>query len=220
MAPGPSSRRKNLVETFSIVTVCTGNICRSPLAESLMRARLQARLGKSAQMIHISSAGTGALVGHPMDEDAAAALAGFGCGADQHRGRALDQAVVAGADLVLTATRDHRAATVRLLPRATRKTFTLREFSRLAAAVPPEALPLNEHAGLRLRAAVAAAAALRGMLPPDPGGDDIEDPYRRSRELHVGVAARIGAALEAPVDLLAAAVQGGLRSTSAGAALQ
>ncbi|MBP6133345.1 MAG: low molecular weight phosphotyrosine protein phosphatase, partial [Thauera sp.] len=47
-----------------ILTLCTGNICRSPLAEFLLRDRLAAR-GRAAT---VASAGIGALVGHPADE--------------------------------------------------------------------------------------------------------------------------------------------------------
>src|SRR6266516_3236405 len=90
---------------FRVLVVCAGNVCRSPLAERLIRARLAAALGGGA------------------DPD------GF-------RARAVSADLVAGADLVLTATREHRAAVVRLHPPAHRYTFTVREFGRLAAAIP------------------------------------------------------------------------------------
>ena len=118
--------------TFRILTVCTGNICRSPLAEQLLRRELA---GVDAV---VSSAGTGALVGHPMADRAAAYSRRLGGEPDAHAGRQLTSALLRESDLVLVATRRHRKAVVELLPRASRSTFTLREFARLLGTVNPD----------------------------------------------------------------------------------
>jgi protein-tyrosine phosphatase len=155
---------------FHVLHVCTGNICRSPMAEHLMRA------GLSVPGIEVSSAGTHGLVGERVQKHAAAVLAASGIESRGFRGRRLDVDLVTSADLVLTATRKHRAAAVLLEPRASARAFTLREFDRLLSAVDPTDLPLEPEE--RARALVVAAAAQRGLIRPDrPEDDDIDDPY-------------------------------------------
>jgi protein-tyrosine phosphatase len=78
--------------------------------------------------------------------------------------------MVQRADLVLTATREHRVAVVSLDPQALPRTFTLREFARLVRTLPadPAALPAN---------VVSAVAAARGSARVPPSEDDVADPY-------------------------------------------
>lgn len=195
------------MDIFRIVTVCTGNICRSPLAERLLRTELDRRLAAAGAVIDVSSAGTAGLDAAPMDAQAAAVLTALGGQAAGHVSRRVDQQLVEGADLILTATREHRAAVVRLMPQASRRTFTLREFGRLAAAVNPAKLPAGPPI-VRLRAAVEEVALLRGMVPVGAEGDDIEDPYRRSDDLHRAVGDSVARALVPAVALLTIAAAG------------
>ena len=111
------------------------------------------------------------------------------------------------ADLVLGATRDHRAAAVVLHPRAAPRTFTLREFARLAAAVDPATLPSGDPVA-RARALVAAAAALRASVPPArPRDDDLADPYHAPASAFAACAALVRSALDGPLDLVAGALR-------------
>ncbi|UER55299.1 hypothetical protein HJG43_12960 [Kineosporiaceae bacterium SCSIO 59966] len=48
--------------TFRILTVCTGNVCRSPMAERLLRSGLAARCGEQAAAVEVSSAAVEALL--------------------------------------------------------------------------------------------------------------------------------------------------------------
>ena len=171
---------------FTVLTVCTGNVCRSPLAEQLLRAAL---LGLAE--VRVRSAGTAALVGERMPEQAIAISHRLGgVGADVHLGQQLTAESLAAADLVLTATRDHRREVVEVLPRASRITFTLRELSRLIDALDDadrDELLSASGAALpdRLRLLVELAAGHRGLVvPPEaPEDDDVIDPFRRSDEI-------------------------------------
>ena len=89
-----------------ILLVCTGNICRSPLAEALLKRDLAAR---GLEEIEVGSAGTGAWDGAPASEGAY--LVGLERGLDLsgHRARLLTRELVEGADLVFTMARHHRA---------------------------------------------------------------------------------------------------------------
>jgi len=202
---------------FSVLVVCTGNICRSALAERLLGARLGDRVQPAAELVAVASAGTAGLEGRPMDPTAAERLRALGGDDDGFVARRLTAEHIRAADLVLTATRAHRASAVRLAPEASSRTFTLREFASLARAVDPAALPADGAAVDRLRAAVAEAAALRGhAVAPASGAEDIPDPYGAAPELHAEVAALVAEALDPIVELLAAACHSPTPGTVAG----
>jgi protein-tyrosine phosphatase len=196
---------------FSILTVCTGNVCRSPLAERLLRMRLPAD-----PPFEIASAGVAALAGRPMDEGSASALREWGGEPAGHAARALTGAMVEEADLVLTADTEQRIRVVRETPGAFRRVFTLREFARLGNGLPPEAPPSS---GLDLRVRVTQVAAQRGVVDPAaPGEDDIADPFRAPLDVARACAARIAAAVNdvAAVLGLTAAPLAGLNSPRSG----
>lgn len=183
------SRMDPDADFFSILVVCTGNVCRSPLAAQL----LEAQLGSSGIPVRVSSAGTRALVGQPMTPEAAALSLDYGGNPRLHRAQQLSRQLVENADLILTATRDHRGEVVSLSPAASRHTFTLAQFARIVgssgalshnAPAPADAKPGFPRD--TLRSFVSAAAASRGISPPPVRAidDDIEDPYRRSEKVY------------------------------------
>ena len=94
-----------------VILVCTGNTCRSPLAEALLRKALAAR---GANGIEVASAGTGAWEGAPASE--AAYLVGLEHGLDLsgHRARLITGELIRSADLILTMARHHRARVLEL----------------------------------------------------------------------------------------------------------
>ena len=180
-----------MTSPFAVLTVCTGNICRSPAAERL----LSARLGDDPGVV-VSSAGVGAVVGAPIPPPMAALLAGAGASSEGFAARQLTAVMLRDSDLVLVLTRAHRARVVDLHPGAVRRTFTLRELARLAAAVGPDALPDGTPAE-RLAALLPLAAAQRGVAGVvAPDADDVIDPYRRGDEVYAQSFAQLSPAVE------------------------
>lgn len=178
---------------FSVLFVCTGNICRSALGAQILAARLGATgVTAGGRPITVSSAGTGVGQGLVMPPEVVEQSIRFGGSPDGHMPTPLDRDLVAGADLILTATRDHRSAVARMLPRASRITFTVPQFARLVADAPEAADPWE---------LVAEVAAQRGSVPPpeDPDEDDIEDPYRRGS----GTYERVGDQIHGLVEIIA-----------------
>ena len=156
--------------SFSVLFVCTGNICRSPLAERLFRTRIL------VPTITASSAGTGALVGYGIDGPSGLVLEELGGDPAGHAARALTREMAHAADLILTAQSSHRTLVLNAEPGLFRRTFTMREFARLGTNLGPIIGPPSEDQLLRER--VARVSAQRGWVePPDSGTDEIGDPY-------------------------------------------
>ena len=195
-----------MTQPFQIVTVCTGNIGRSPMAERLLSHRLLTRLGTSSTCFTVSSAGTEGLDGWPMEEFAAMALVERGVSPAGFRARRLTPELLAPADLVLTATRQHRAEVVAMVPATVRRVFTLKEFARLAdqvtvAAGASGSIDPSELVALA-RARIDLAGRLRGMGETHPDTDDVEDPLGAPLETYRGLADDLDEASLRAVDLL------------------
>jgi protein-tyrosine phosphatase len=90
---------------INVLLVCTGNICRSPLAEALLRREVAAR----NLDVEVSSAGTGAWDGAPASEGAYLVGLEHDLDLSAHRARMLTRDVIKRADLILTMSRHHRA---------------------------------------------------------------------------------------------------------------
>lgn len=174
--------------TFSILTVCTGNVCRSPAVERLLANQL-------GSTVSVSSAGTHALVGHPISDPMAALLLDRGYDPHPFEARRLSEQMLKEADLVLTMTRAQRGLVVELWPAAVRRTFTLREFARLLHWVDPAALPPGLPAE-RLRAAIPLAAAERGRERTMPDEDDVIDPFRLDSTVYAESFVQISSAVQ------------------------
>lgn len=179
-------------EPFRILFVCTGNICRSPAAERLLQAALQPPQPGDAEIL-VASAGTHALIGYPIDPATASALVDRRIDAQRHEARTLTVANVAEADLVLGATRAHRAAAVSLYPKAVHYSYTVNEFARLVVNVLSEpgyepSSPASLLANVR-----AARGVVRAANPTD---DDLADPYGHTAGEHSVAVATIAAATE------------------------
>lgn len=171
--------------------VCTGNVCRSPVAEKLLRARLPAE-----STIVCSSAGVSALTGRPIDPPSVTVLRELGADPHGHIAKRLTYQQVQAADLILTAEVSHRTVVLQLEPLAFRRTFTMLEFGRLGSGLSASTLPLNEQ---DLRARVDEVAGQRGLVDTVPvGADDISDPFGRN----VSAARTSALAISASIDTL------------------
>jgi len=179
----------------SVLVVCTGNICRSPAAELLLRA------GLDGTGIEVSSAGVHAQVGAPVAAPMARLLRDRSVDPDGFTARQVDPAVLRRTDLVVTMTADQRSAVVSRAPAVLQRTFTLVEFAdltRLAVGRLDPGSPAE-----RLAALVQAAPRARALRRGGRDLDDVEDPYRRPDEVFARVLGRI----EAAVDELLAAIR-------------
>ena len=98
-------------QRFQIILVCTGNICRSPMAEGLLRDSLSE---KTLAVTVVSSAGTAALAGLPASENSIIACAEAGIDISSHRSRPLSRRLIEESDLILTM-EDHHVTIARHL---------------------------------------------------------------------------------------------------------
>ena len=123
-----------------ILILCTGNICRSPLAEALLRDRAQAQ-GKK---VLVRSAGIGALVDHGADQTTRQVAGLHQIDLGGHRAQQLNLELTRWADLILGMEKHHLDYTNDLDPTTRGKTFLLGHWSK--AEVPdPYREPQEAH---------------------------------------------------------------------------
>ncbi len=191
----------------SILVVCTGNICRSPIAEGLLRKALTSRFGERAPSV--SSAGIWGVVGSDATPEAVAAAEERGVDIRNHVARGVSGMPPIDDDLVLGMAREHREALVDLDERLRDRAFTLKEFVRLVESLPP-AVDGDPSVSLRERVAEAAAARADGFQG-NPHDEDVVDPLGLPMQSYRAVAweldewiARLVDGLFGPVEVRAA----------------
>lgn len=177
-----------------MLVVCTGNICRSALAERLGRAYLDDALGENAGAVRLESAGVRAVVDAAMHPDSALVVQGLGGDPAGFRARQFRGHMAGGADLTMTMTRWHRQEVLRGAPRALSRTFTLLEAADLVTLVGEDAELPGDSLPERARSLVRAMAAARGRRVSGEQ-DDVRDPIGLPAEVHEQVGDVIAAAL-------------------------
>jgi len=197
---------------FTVLHVCMGNICRSPMAERLLVLAASQRLAKLdpeaelGGLLRSVSAGTGGWhEGEEMNPPAARQITLRGGSTDGFAARKLTSAQLDEADLILTATADQSDYVHALVPGAAARTFVLGHLGRLLRDLEVTSLPAPgidpETFAARAAALVAAADRLRGETEPLPG-DDLDDPWGRGDQTFQRIADDIDEALYTLVDLL------------------
>lgn len=180
-----------------ILTVCTGNICRSPVAERLLQAGLDQVLPGGFE---VRSAGTRAMVGSPIQPLSADIVRMYGGTDKAFAARQLTAKILRDTDIVLTMTSKHRGEVLQLDASLLKRTFTIREFARMlealeerdaasseAAAASAEKAPSAKasDAGTLWRGLSARLASVRHLaLAADSADNEVIDPYKRGPEVY------------------------------------
>jgi protein-tyrosine-phosphatase len=107
----------------NILFVCTGNLCRSPMAEALFRHRIGADSGWDA-----ASAGTFAALGHPASENAVLAVKELGVDLSAHHSQPLTAELVESADMIVVMTAEHRFYILDDFPEVGNRVFLIKSF--------------------------------------------------------------------------------------------
>lgn len=162
-------------DRLSILFVCTGNICRSPYAE---------RRSASISRVHrFASAGTHALVDHPMDAEMALLARARGARTEGFVGKQVSKELLYSADLILTAEAGQRSWILTEWPGLVRRLFSLGQFT---SALPESPIGLDP------------ADVVRWVGEQRPAASrsfDIDDPYRKGPDAARACADRIDSLL-------------------------
>lgn len=188
-----------------ILFVCTGNTCRSPIAEAMLKHMAEER----GLEMDVQSAGVAAWDGAPMSQHAAAVLEEQDIGNHhEFRSAALDEKRVQWADLILTLTTSHKRHVLQQFPGAHSKTFALKEYVSDPEQDQEQYQQLQSLAAdIQLKLAMGQApseeelvqfAELQRLVPTM----DVADPYGGSLEQYRMTAAEIQAALARLLDKL------------------
>lgn len=155
----------------SVLFVCTGNTCRSPMAEVLMRHYAE----KAGISVKVSSAGLGAFTGDPATEHAADAVAEIGLDLKLHRSRRFREELAQEYDVILVMTEGHKRHILQFMPELAPKVFLLQEFAEAQQ-------PRQELAGTKEK------------------GYDVSDPYGQSLDVYRRVRDELADAIQMIVD--------------------
>lgn len=173
-----------------ILVACTANVCRSPLAELLLRCGLEdapgVRVLSAGTMAHDGGRACPHVVGWRDDEAWTSAAAA-------HRSRRATPDMLRAAALILVSSLDVRAEVVLMAPEVRGRTYTLREAAHLGEGFDSTAQPSHASAVARYAMHLDRARVVRGAIPGGrgrwglvrrSGGPDIVDGHGRSRRAH------------------------------------
>ena len=161
--------------------VCTGNICRSPMAEVMLRAEVEAR---GCRDIEVASAGTWAGFGNPAQPEARDVMRAHGIDLEDHRSRPVDPEELAEADLVIAMTSVHARELRQLSEEVGTKMLLMKEFTEMEVGECPSSAVDDR---LKTLLAGKRPEARRALDLDDPMGLPVFAYERAAKEIEVGV---------------------------------
>ena len=185
--------------TAIIEVVCTGNICRSPYAQALLRSAAADRLDHPS-LVRVLSCGIAGLEGEAASDGTLMEAARRGLDLTGHAGARWTEERMRVADIVITMSATHRTHITDRVEGTSAKTFTIRELVRLASHVDTADDPASPRERIRRFAVAANAARPFVSRPREP--EDVDDPYGGPPEGYARMAAQVDRLVLALVDHL------------------
>lgn len=149
----------------SVLVVCVGNICRSPVGERL----LAQRLADAGAQVRVGSAGIGALVGHPADATAAEVAAAHGLALDGHSARQFDRALAVAHELILVMEPGHKHAIAAQVPDVSGRVMLFDQWTGAKGIADPYRHSRDFHERVFAQIDAAATAWVQRLAPRGRG---------------------------------------------------
>ncbi len=150
--------------TFDILFVCSGNSCRSPIAEGLMKIKAPE---KFRDRVRVASAGTLGLDGHSATDFAIQAAGELGADISRHRSQGVNQDLVRNADIIFAMAREHKDYLEREFPEVRDNVFLLRTFDRPPQETADDSIddPIGRSLSVYRQCAALIDSELNRILP-------------------------------------------------------
>ena len=171
---------------MKVLMVCTGNLCRSPMAEGLFRHAVTQR----GCDIEVASSGTWAYWGDPATPEAVEVLRGRGIDLSTHQSRGLDPKEVKAADLIVAMTSVHRREILQVAPEVSGKLVLMKELVEMALEGD---LPEGSERRLERLLEAPRPKWRRALDLDDPIGKPIHAYERTVAQIEMGVEALVTA---------------------------
>lgn len=184
-----------------ILFVCTGNTCRSPIAEHLMRSKA----AHAGVAIEVDSAGVAAAEGIPISEHASIVLKNRGIESHEKRAKSVSEKLLQWADVVLTMTMAHKERLIQMFPDAMDHIYTLKEYAQENHSNRHEAKALEQELQMKLAMSKPITEDEKKQLSELVHAfmaEDVLDPFGGSVEVYEETAQELDALLDRVLERL------------------